>query len=109
MGCGILFPRDYSAENDSDGTRDSSDVSEGEDVEDYIEVEDYNSDASDDDMWMDRANQVEKGTKVEVGLPMNRVSQVEKWTKVEVSWRLSGQKSRKVQVLSLKLIEILGL
>ena len=66
MGCGILFPRDYNAEHDSDGTKDSSDVSEGEEVEDYIEVEDYNSDASDDEMWFDRANQAEKGTKIDV-------------------------------------------
>lgn len=60
MGCGILFPRDYNSEADSEDSRDSSD-SDAE-AEDYIDVQGF-SDSDDDDDWWEPAAQ--SGTKVQ--------------------------------------------
>ena len=65
MGCGILFPRDYNSDADSDGSHESHD-SDGEN-EDYIELEEYrSSDSEDEERW--GRPQVESGTKVQVDI-----------------------------------------
>lgn len=49
MGCGILFPRDFNSEPESEESRDSSD---SEDADDYIDVHGF-SDSDDDYEWWD--------------------------------------------------------
>lgn len=70
MGCGILFPRDYSADTlDSDGSRDSPDVSDDEgNGDDYLEAENYHGAASsdsEDEHWWERPH-AHSGTIVQV-------------------------------------------
>jgi len=69
MGCGILFPRDYSAEAlDSDGSRDSPGVSDDDDNPDYLEAENYHGSASsdsEDEHWWERPH-AHSGTTVQV-------------------------------------------
>ena len=67
MGCGILFPRDYNSEIDSDGSHDLSPDYGEEDLE--LDP-DYHSSDSEDEEWWERPY-AENGTKVQVGgLPL---------------------------------------
>ena len=63
MGCGILFPREYSAEADCDG------VDKSDSREDLVTEGDEDnclgSDSEDDEWWERR--DAENGTKVQVG------------------------------------------
>jgi hypothetical protein len=62
MGCGILFPRDYCSELDSDGSQDASpDGSESPD--DLLELE-FDSESEDEEWW--ERPYAENGTKVQV-------------------------------------------
>jgi hypothetical protein len=69
MGCGILFPRDYNSEADSDGSHDLS-PDHLEDAIDYLELEDYHSSESEDEEWWERPY-AENGTKVQVFFTRN--------------------------------------
>lgn len=64
MGCGILFPRDYNSEADSDGSRDSGQGDEDED-EDYLDQDDLRSSDSEDEEWREKPF-MDDGTKVQV-------------------------------------------
>ncbi|XP_064634542.1 SPRY domain-containing protein 3-like isoform X2 [Lineus longissimus] len=67
MGCGILFPRDYSSELDSDGSQDASpDGSESPD--DLLELE-LDSESEDEEWWERPC--AENGTKVQVFFTRN--------------------------------------
>lgn len=70
MGCGILFPRDYSSEMDSDGSHDLS----PDYYEDYLELEDCHTSESEDEEWWERPY-AENGTKVQVSLPLTLPTQ----------------------------------
>ena len=65
MGCGILFPRDYNSEVDSEGSHDLS-PDFIDDGYDYLGDEEYdhNSDSEDEEWW--EKPYAENGTKVEV-------------------------------------------
>ena len=65
MGCGILFPRDYTSSADSDDSRDSPDSDGGGD--DFIDVGDF-SDSDDEDEWWQPGPALASGTKVQVNL-----------------------------------------
>ena len=60
MGCGILFPRDYSSDMDGDSCRDLS----PDYYEDYLELEDCHSESEDEEWW--ERPYAENGTKVQV-------------------------------------------
>ncbi len=64
MGCGILFPREYNSEMDSDGSHNLSPDYCEDSVEDYLE-QDYHSSESEDEEWWERPH-AENGTKVQV-------------------------------------------
>ena len=65
MGCGILFPRDYNCDADSDGMHDLSPDNVSDDGVDYLELEDLGSSDSEDEEWWEKPN-AENGTKVQV-------------------------------------------
>jgi len=71
MGCGILFPRDYNSEADSEGSHDGlSPEYLDEGVYDYLEDDfDHNSDSEDEEWW--EKPYAENGTKVEVFFTRN--------------------------------------
>ena len=78
MGCGILFPRDYNCDADSDGMHDLSPDNVSDDGVDYLELEDLGSSDSEDEEWWGKPN-AENGTKVQV--------------RVRLHWRESESKS----------------
>lgn len=69
MGCGILFPRGYSSEMDSDGSPDMSPDMTEDGTEEFLE-RDYHSSDSEDEEWWQRPY-AEKGTKVQVFFTRN--------------------------------------
>ena len=64
MGCGILFPRGYSSEMDSDGSPDMSPDMTEEGPEEFMERNYHSSDSEDEEWW--QRPYAEKGTKVQV-------------------------------------------
>ena len=68
MGCGILFPRGYSSEMDSDGSPDMSPDMTEEGPEEFMERDYHSSDSEDEEWW--RRPYAEKGTKVQVSSNM---------------------------------------
>ena len=68
MGCGILFPRDYNSELDSDGSHDASPDMSDDPLEDYLELDEFShhtSSESEDEEWWEKPF-AENGTKVQV-------------------------------------------
>ena len=65
MGCGILFPRDYNCDADSDGMHDLSPDNVSDDGVDYLELEELGSSDSEDEEWWEKPN-AENGTRVQV-------------------------------------------
>ncbi len=72
MGCGILFPRDYNCDADSDGMHDlSPDNASDDGVDDYLELgDDIGTSESEDEQWWEKPS-AENGTKVQVGAKVN--------------------------------------
>jgi len=73
MGCGIIFPLDYSCNYDSDGSQDFS-FSSPNCANDELNREEYEGGSqseSEDDLWWNNCNQIENGSKVEVFFTRN--------------------------------------
>ena len=80
MGCGILFPRDYRSEVDSDGSsHDSSPDGVDSPVDELLEPEEFSSD-SEDEEWWERPH-AESGTKVKVRTYISTVKSDQKFVK----------------------------